>query len=130
MIKKSIKFALAVTLVGLFYVDSYRFFSRDYVQVKLQHRSGLYDWNIHFPQSVVYHDSSLRYQQDFKDLKEIIDEDSLLISDMATSYYAAALLPVYIRNTQRHHGRQNFQAWSSIFDRFDFCYLDNPNSAK
>lgn len=124
------RFILGVLIVGLIYIDSYRFFSREYVNLKLRHYSGQYDWNVFFPQSIVYNNSSFRYQLDFKELNKIVVPNSLLISDMATSYYSAALLPVYIRNMQPHQGRRNFKEWSSIFDQLDFCYLDAPKSTE
>jgi hypothetical protein len=113
-------------VLAVIVTDSNRFFSRELVYLKLRHQSGQYNWNIHFPQSVVYRNSPFRYKKDFDELKKVIVQDSLLISDFATSYYAAAILPVYIRNTQPHQGRWRSRNWASLFDKMDFCYLDNP----
>jgi len=113
-------------VLSLIIFDSKRFFSKELVILKLRHQSGQHDWNIHFPQSIVYQNSPFRYQSDFRGLKEVVELGSIVISDLATSYYAAATLPVYIRNSQPHQGRRNFKAWASLFDKLDFCYLDNP----
>ena len=117
-------------VMAVIVTDSTRFFSRDLVYLKLRHQSGQHNWNIHFPQSIVYQNSPFRYKNDFNQLKKTVVQDSLLISDFATSYYAAAILPVYIRNTQPYQGRLRSRNWASSFDKMDFCYLDNPKRMK
>jgi hypothetical protein len=49
--------------------------------------------------------SSIRYDDEFREIRPLLKEGAYFISDRATSYYVAAALPLYPRITHAHHSR-------------------------
>ncbi|MBM9602695.1 hypothetical protein [Desulfopila inferna] len=101
-------------------------FQKERITEKLQHFSAVRHWSIHFGPQYVYYNSSLRYESDFKHIRKHVEPKSALLSDLATSYYAAAALPVYIRNTHRHHGLKRFAGLQGFLQKGHLCYLNDP----
>lgn len=65
--------------------------------------SPLYHWQLGKPMSHNFVHSSLRYYDDFKAIENLIVPDSYFLSDVATSYYVSAALPLYAVNVLPHH---------------------------
>jgi len=116
---------IAVSAVIIF--DARYHFDNEWMQAKIQHNSAQKNWHIFYSQEYVYRNSSLRYEVDFEQIKAIIEPEFVLISDMATSYYAATYLPVYIKNIHRHQGRANSPRWHAWLASNDHCYLELPD---
>ena len=108
--------------------DARYHFDGEHMELKQRHQSPQRNWSIHYGQSHVYQNSSLRYEQDFNNIKALIEPGFVLLSDLATSYYAAVYLSVYVKNIHRHHGRAISSGWSQWLDSRDHCYLDNAAS--
>jgi hypothetical protein len=66
--------------------------------------------------------SSIRYYDDFSALAEIVSPGSHFLSDVATSYYVSAALPLFPVNVHPHHFRYN-----AVYDDFveRVCSHDN-----
>jgi len=120
---------LIVIIVFLAY-DSSRHFSEDVVRSKRQANSGQNNWNMFYGQRFVYYDSAFRYLADFDEISAIIEPNQVILSDLATSYYAAASLPVYVRNVQIHHGRRQSRLWNQALEDRIFCNLHLEDSAE
>lgn len=116
-----VSLACALVIVGL---DSYKHFDQERVQVKRKHNSDQRNWSLFYSQQHVFKDSPIRYAGDFKAMSSLVEKGSLLLSDKATSYYAASILPVYVMNIQRHHGRWQRRAWQNFIDDRYFCYQE------
>ena len=115
---------LFVGLMALVVHDSLFHFSAAYVEVKQKHYSAQRSWSIHYDQQYVYRDSPIRYQADFTAMRELVKPESILVSDLASSYYAAAHLPVYVVNLHRHQGQTVSHAWRSFLQSRTLCYLE------
>lgn len=113
-----------VLLASLVVLDSYRIhFDKDLVEQKAIKGSAQRHWNFFYGQEHVYFKSPFRYQQDIVKLSELIEPGSAVISDLATSHYLAATLPVYVRNTHRHQGRYRSRHTSQLLDKTYLCYI-------
>jgi hypothetical protein len=116
-------------MVGAFSIivyDSSPHFDESLIQLKRDHRSAQRNWNIFYGQRFVYYDSDFRLQTDLAEIAKIIEPDSLALADLATSYYAASELPVYVRNVHQHHGRHTSISWAGILHSRSACYLALP----
>ena len=115
-------------LVAAVLVHDVRYhFSPDIVHKKRGHRSPQRDWNIWYDQNYVYSDSPLRYQNDLTQVKDIVTPGFAVWSDLATSYYAAAMLPVYVRNVHPHHGLAKLKGVMKFLARGNVCYLEDTS---
>jgi hypothetical protein len=103
--------------------ESRHHFDPRLIQLKRQDNSAQANWNLFYGQRFVYYDSSFRYQADMDQIIELIRPGRVLLSDLATSYYAAASLPVYVKNVQRHHGRWQSLQWRNLFEDELACNL-------
>lgn len=110
-------------VIGVVVFDSRFHFSQDLIQGKRAHRSPQRHWNIWYNQSYVFYDSPLRYQTDLARIEEIIEPGYSVWSDLATSYYAAATLPVHVRNIHQHHGLRRLKWVLKFIEGQHFCYL-------
>jgi hypothetical protein len=113
-------------LIGAFSIivyDSSPHFDESLIQLKRDHRSAQRNWNIFYGQRFVYYDSDFRLQTDLAEIAKIIEPDSLALADLATSYYAASELPVYVRNVHSHHGRAKSNSWAQMLNGRSACYL-------
>lgn len=108
--------------------DSKHHFDAELVALKRKHRSPQNDWSVFYGQRFVYYSTSMRYERDFLAIANLVRPHSLVISDLATSYYSAAYLPVYVRNVHRHQGRDKSVAWRRILDSRQHCYLQRPEN--
>ncbi len=103
-------------------------FNADVVTIKRKHYSAQKHWHIKYSYHYVYYDSPIRYENDFEKISDIIEPGYAVLSDLATSYYAAARLPVYIRNNHRHHVMDNVTR--EFLKRKSLCRLGNPHYRK
>jgi hypothetical protein len=116
-------------LIGAFSIivyDSSPHFDESLIQLKRDHRSAQRNWNIFYGQRFVYYDSDFRLQTDLAEIAKFIEPDSLALADLATSYYAASELPVYVRNVHQHHGRAKSNRWAQMLNSRSACYLGSP----
>ena len=113
-----------LALLALVIYDSWFHFDRERVEVKQAHRSDQRHWSLYYPQIHVFKHSSMRYQNDFAQMESLIEPGSLLLSDVATSYFAAADLPVYAVNVHPHQGRWQRRPWARFLDKRYFCYQE------
>ena len=116
----------ALTLLVMF--DSRSHFDADLVQRKIENQSAQRNWSLFFSREHVYYNSSIRYQQDFAEIASLITPNHSVLSDLATSYYAAAALPVYAVNIHSHQGRLQRRAWHQILSSRGACRL--PETAE
>lgn len=108
--------------------DGFFHFDRDLVVLKKQHSSPQKHWSLFYDQSHVYLSGSLNISNDLIDLREYVKEDSLVLSDKATSYYFTAHLPVHIVNIHRHHGRYKRSGWGKYLDTGRQCRLSDTKN--
>jgi len=67
---------------------------------------------------------SKRYQHDLTEIKKLIEPSSVVLSDLATSYYLAGSTRSYVRNVQHHQGRNISYRFSKFLNAGTFCYLN------
>ena len=115
---------LLLAAVALLVFDSRYHFDDDLITLKRQHQSDQQNWSTFYPQENVYYGSSFRYQNDFARIAEILVPDKTLYSDLGTSYYAAASLPVNVVNVHHHQGRGAQYHWRQFLDARYACYLE------
>ena len=115
-----------MAVVVLVICESSRHFDNKLIQDKKKAHSAQNDWNVFFAQSNVYLGGGVRHDEDFARLAPLLEADSSLITDIATSYYAAASLPVYVKNVHKHHGRYKSPEWERLISHRITCYLDAP----
>lgn len=113
-----------IAVIGLTVWESKFHFNRESVTIKRQHNSGQRHWNLFFPQRIVYVDSSMRFLQDFAAMTKLVEPGSVVFSDKATSYFAAAEIPVYAVNIHSHQGRWRRPTWQRFIDDRYFCYQE------
>lgn len=128
MLKHLFKALIFVAVLALLLYDSRSHFSEKNVQLKRQNSSAQRNWNIFYGQRFVYYDGVFRYQRDLDQISNLIEPGQVAFSDLATSYYAAASLPVFVRNVQRHHGRWQSPAWLKMLDNNVACNLHIEDS--
>ena len=111
------------TLLSIVVYDSNFHFDANIINLKRNHYSAQRNWNINYGQHFVFDDSSMRYHTDLTRIGDLIEPGSTLISDIATSYYTAAELPVYVPNVHLHHGRRSDRFWDTFLRQRLLCYL-------
>lgn len=114
-------FLLAAIIVtdGLFH------FNPEVVEAKRKNASPQRHWGIGDMQRYIYRDSSIRYQEDFARMAKAIEPGYAILSDLPTSYYAAAELPVYVINLHRHHDARRAGARKFYRAMLNLCYLED-----
>ena len=120
------------TLIGLALVlilsvvafDSTIHFNAQRVDIKFKHYSAQRNWSLFYGQEYVFKDSSIRYESDFKEIARLVNPNTTLLSDLATSYYAAAQLSVFVVNLHRHQGQSTPLAWKQFISGRAACYLE------
>ena len=113
-------------LVGVVIRDSLFHFQKERIVEKRQHRSPIRHWSLFYSPKFVLEDSPIRYGSDFKSISGLVEPGYLLISDKATSYYAAAFLPLFIRNVHSHHASGGERPFVDKLQRGHFCYMQDP----
>jgi len=121
---KIFSFISLLLVLSVVVFDSKFHFDSERVQLKRQNKSAQRNWSLFYSQKYIYHDSSMRYSSDLIDIADLITPHSVVISDISTSYYLAAELPVFIVNVHRHQGFRQTK-WSKILSQLSFCYLEN-----
>lgn len=128
MVKRLLMGSVLIAVLVLLFQDSKSHFSEAVIQIKRQNNSSQRNWNLFYGQRFVYYDGSFRYQRDIDQIKNLITPGQLVLSDLATSYYAAATLPVFVRNVQRHQGRWQSPRWKKMLDNGIACNLHQEDS--
>ncbi len=126
MMKRICVCFVLLLLITVMVRDSLFHFNTDIIDLKRKHLSAQRHWNIGYTPSYVYYNSPIRYQSDLLSIKKIIEPGYALLSDRATSYYAAATLPVYVRNIHRHHGLEVFNGLVTFLQKGNLCYMEDP----
>lgn len=125
--KPKVGWAVVLVLVaGSIVYDAMFHFDSDLIQVKRAHSSAQRHWNLFYGQEYVFNDSSIKYQGDIEAMRPLIEPNSVLLSDISTSYYIAAQLPVFLPNIHRHHKRHSLHKWRDLLDSKAVCQLDEP----
>ena len=117
-----------IGVLSLVFYDSKSHFSESLIQLKRQNNSAQKNWNIFYGQRFVYYDGSFRYRHDLDQIRGLIEPGQVVLSDLATSYYAATYLPVFVRNVQRHQGRWQSPLWQKMLDSNVACNLHQEDS--
>ena len=126
IVAKKLAFAICLLFsMSLMVYDSWPHFDKSLIQLKRDHRSAQRNWNLFYGQRFVYYDSAVRYTEDLSEIEKIIQPNSLVLSDYATSYYISSRLPLYVRNIHRHHGRSKSKTWDKMLDSRSLCYLND-----
>lgn len=123
-----VKASGVVLLLVFLAFESSSHFSLALLKHKKEIFSAQKNWNLFYGQSNVYLNGGLRHADDFKALEGVLEPGSGLVTDLATSYYLAASLPVYVKNVHKHHGLYTSQPWSKLFTHRIVCYLDAPEN--
>lgn len=118
----------SISLCVLLIFDGKYHFDKELVQIKSKHFSDQRNWSLFYPQSYVYQNSSIRYQNDLDEISKVIEPKAVVISDKATSYYLAASSPVYVVNVQNHHGRSHNSDWAHMLDNRFGCYIEHTEN--
>lgn len=126
--KQLLVFIALVAVLFLLVYDAKPHFDKELVQVKRENNSAQRNWSLFYGQRFVFYESAFRYQDDINRIRELIEPGQIVLSDLATSYYAAASLPVYVRNVHRHHGRTHSSNWLKLLDRRTACNLHQPDA--
>ena len=114
--------AIGILLILLLVIyDSKSHFDQSLINVKRESGSAQRNWNLFYGQRFVYYDSSFRYLDDLRSIKALIEPKQLILSDLSSSYYAAAILPNYVPNVYRHQGRDKSVGWSKMLDNRIAC---------
>lgn len=117
-----------IALLLLIAFDARVHFDADLIQLKRQHKSAQKNWNLFYDQRYVYADSAFRYEADFESISQLIEPNTVIFSDISTSYYSASYLPVYVKNIHRHHGRLDWSGVSDLLSGRKACYLQDPEN--
>lgn len=125
-VKKVLITASLFLTLGLVAKDSYTKFSSESILLKRQNKSAQRHWNLFYGQRYVYEDSSFKYAKDMGKLSELVAPGSVVLSDISTSYYLAAEIPVFVKNIHRHHRGSGSGIWASLLRSKHACYLDQP----
>ena len=118
---------LCLVVVLLIY-DSASHFNREIIQLKRNNNSAQNNWNLFYGQRFVFYDSSFRYTDDFRNIEKQVEPGYTVLSDLATSYYAAVYLPLYARNVNSHQGRRQSPLWARMLDERMYCNLHTEES--
>jgi len=113
-----------LTLLALVVYDSRTHFDANLVELKRQNNSPQRSWSIFYSQNNVYQNSSIRYANDLVAIAGIIEKDSVVLSDIASSYYVAAASPAFVKNIHQHHGASRQPEWSMMLRRQSACFPD------
>ena len=117
-----------VLLLGTVIYDGMYHFDKPLMFAKIAAQSDQRNWSAHYGQNHVLYNSTMRYENDFKEIKTLVEPGAIVLSDLSTSYYAAGYLPVYVKNIHRHHGRNANIEWQKFLDLRHYCYIDNQES--
>ncbi len=111
-------------LAALIIIDSKPHFDRELVELKKKHHSAQRNWNVYFGQHNVYQSGGIKHENDFNALSKVLSPGSAVFTDLATSYYMRASLPVFVKNVHLHHGRYKTGRWHDFIGKGIGCYMD------
>lgn len=131
MINFNHKYSLTASFLGLIGLviligfDSRQHFGSELVQLKKKHHSAQRNWNIFFGQENVYLNGALDQINEIEGLEFLSTERVAILSDLATSYYLASSLPIYVKNVHKHHGRYKSPRWDKLIESRSVCYINH-----
>lgn len=125
--KKVLAIGLVLAMLTVVSFDARIHFSKQLLLAKRSVNSAQRHWNLFYTQKYVYQDGIFRYLRDFDEIRQIIVPNQLLLSDKASSYYAATELPVYVPNIHTHHKRAALPQWKTFLDSRHACHIDQPS---
>ena len=115
-----------LTLLALVAYDARTHFDPSLIELKRQHDSPQRNWSLFYSQNNVYKNSSIRYANDLAAIVELIENDSIVLSDRASSYYLTAETRAFVKNVNNHHGGNWEGKWSSLIGKQNACFPDQP----
>ncbi|MBX2847231.1 MAG: hypothetical protein KTR16_02835 [Acidiferrobacterales bacterium] len=127
VVKAAIYTAGVLSIIAFVAYDSRQHFDAELIELKKQANSGQRNWSLFYGQSNVYQNGGLRHADDFAKLAPLLEENSAIFTDIATSYYLASSLPAYVKNVHRHHGRWKSPEWNSLITARTACWIDVPD---
>ena len=125
-IKAGLASVVLLSLLALVVYDARMHFDADLIELKRQHGSPQRDWSLFYPQNNVYQNSSIRYVDDLAAIAKLIESDSIVLSDPASSYYLAAETQTFVKNINDHHGGNRQAKWNSLIRKQYACFPDRP----
>ena len=125
-IKPSLAGAALLSLLALVAYDARTHFDPSLIELKRQHDSPQRNWSLFYSQNNVYKNSSIRYANDLAAIAELIENDSIVLSDRASSYYLAAETHVFVKNINNHHGGNREAKWIRLIRKQNACFPDHP----
>jgi hypothetical protein len=105
-------------------------FDPQIVLEKRKHGSAQRNWNLNYGQNYAFYDGSFRYSDEFLSMTNLVDKNSVILSDLATSYYASAYLPGSVVNVHRHQGRLQNQQWRKYLELDGLCGAVDKSSTE
>ncbi|GGZ99234.1 hypothetical protein GCM10008090_04770 [Arenicella chitinivorans] len=116
----TIALALIVAKHALVHFDGRR------VDLKQQSSSAQRHWSVFYGQHYVYTGASFKYQSDIDSLRGLLPVGAIVLTDISTSYYLAAELPITVKNLHLHHRMASRSYWERVLRRL--CYLDQEEN--
>lgn len=124
--KASLAGVAMLALVALVAHDARTHFDPSLIELKRHHDSPQRNWSLFYSQSNVYQNSSIRYANDLAAIAELIKNDSIVLSDRASSYYLAAETHAFVKNINSHHGGNREAKWIRLIGKQNACFPDHP----
>ncbi|MDG1905450.1 MAG: hypothetical protein P8I38_07475 [Arenicella sp.] len=109
-----------VTVVALSSQSSFHF-SPELVTFKRNAGSAQRHWNLNYGQNYVFYDSSFRYTSDLTEIAKRVPNKSVVLADLATSYYVSAYAKASVVNVHRHHGVAQLGGWRKFNQMGGLC---------
>jgi len=122
--KRIVAVVVLLAIVGLLSFDARYHFDSALIDLKRQHKSDQLNWSIFYSQENVFKNSGIKYQADMQEIERLIQSNVSILSDLATSYYSATMLPVYVANVHRHQGRYRRSSTAAFLDKRYACYIE------
>lgn len=111
----------------MIFTDASPHFDRGLIGKKRSVWSAQRNWNLFLDQDYIYRDTSIRYEQDLKEISKLSSINEVAFTDLATSYYLAANTPLAVKNIHPHQGRNADRVWRQLLRNRDLCFLDDPD---
>lgn len=96
------------------------------VNLKQQSSSAQRHWSVFYGQQYVYDGASFKYQSDIDVLQSLLPIGAIVLTDISTSYYLAAELPITVKNLHLHHRMASRSYWERTLRRL--CYIDSEEN--
>lgn len=126
-IKASLASTVLLSLLALVAYDARTHFDADLISLKRQGKSAQRNWSLFYSQNNVYQNSSIRYADDLAGIAKLIENNSVVLTDHASSYYLAAETRAFVKNIHNHHGGNREAKWNTVIGRQYACFPDSPD---